>query len=135
VAALRKIPTFRALLDGKKLVLDGASIHNSTQTKEWLTKQRFELICGGTEKTVQAWPPHSPDLNPIENWWALLKRQVGAGECAVSTGNTPAVRDTLHRAIKDAAKDTQQEHFEHLIDSFKTRLVRCIETKGKWIGY
>ena len=135
LAALKKIDGLREFLDDKKLILDGASIHNSRETQEWLAKQRFELICGGREKTVQAWPPHSPDLNPIENWWALLKKHVGAGECAVITGNTPAVRDTLHEAIKDAAKETPKEHFENLIDSFKTRLERCIATNGKWIGY
>ena len=25
---------------------------------------------------VMIWPPHSPDLNPIENLWALLKAEI-----------------------------------------------------------
>jgi transposase len=25
---------------------------------------------------VMVWPPHSPDLNPIENLWSLLKAEI-----------------------------------------------------------
>ena len=30
----------------------------------------------GKERTGQEWPAHSPDVNPIENVWAYIKRQL-----------------------------------------------------------
>ena len=35
----------------------------------WLLYQSIKII---------NWPPHSPDLNPIENVWGLLWRRVYA---------------------------------------------------------
>jgi len=34
---------------------------------EYLATQKFE---------VMEWPPNSPDLNPIENMWNLLKQRL-----------------------------------------------------------
>jgi hypothetical protein len=46
---------------------DNASIHNSDSTVEWLLDHAISWI---------DWPPNSPDLCPIENVWAILKRQL-----------------------------------------------------------
>jgi DDE superfamily endonuclease len=51
---------------GAVFVQDGARCHMSSNTSAWLNKNRV---------TTVAWPPCSPDLNPIENMWAI-----GAGK-------------------------------------------------------
>lgn len=43
---------------------DNAPIHKSEKAMEWILRQGISLV---------DWPPHSPDLNPIENIWALLR--------------------------------------------------------------
>ena len=45
------------------------------------------------------WPPASPDLNPIVNFWGIIKRNVYA------ENNQFHSKDNLWRAIVNAAKE------------------------------
>jgi mannose-6-phosphate isomerase-like protein (cupin superfamily) len=49
------------------LLHDNAPTHTSNESKAWLHNNGIDLI---------EFPPHSPDLNPIENLWAYLKRRI-----------------------------------------------------------
>ncbi|PKK43491.1 hypothetical protein CI102_14005 [Trichoderma harzianum] len=46
---------------------DNARIHNFGGTPEWLQVHGIDYI---------DWPPHSPDLNPIEHVWKALKENL-----------------------------------------------------------
>ncbi|KAI4886169.1 hypothetical protein NFI96_033331 [Prochilodus magdalenae] len=46
---------------------DLAPAHAAKSTKDWFTKKQLEVL---------AWPANSPDLNVIENLWAIVKRKI-----------------------------------------------------------
>ena len=49
---------------------DNAPSYAARYTREALTKFRFKEAC------LMLWPECSPDLNPIKNFWSMLKRKV-----------------------------------------------------------
>jgi transposase len=55
------------LQPGKVLILDNASFHRSDTTKKLVTSAGCKILF---------LPPYSPDLNPIEKYWANLKVKV-----------------------------------------------------------
>lgn len=52
---------------GYTLVMDNATFHRSEQTKALIEKAGCRLLF---------LPPYSPDLNPIEKFWANLKAKI-----------------------------------------------------------
>lgn len=58
------IPTLKK---GQIIVMDNASFHKSPVIKQLLENAGCSLLY---------LPPYSPDLNPIENYWAVLKTYI-----------------------------------------------------------
>lgn len=57
----------KELKPGQYVVLDNASFHKSKRTKELIESVGCKVIF---------LPPYSPDLNPIEKFWANMKRWI-----------------------------------------------------------
>ncbi|KAJ5117887.1 hypothetical protein N7526_010910 [Penicillium atrosanguineum] len=63
----RVLPTLINGIEGAIFQQDNAPVHTAFVVRDWLAEQEFEIM---------NWPPYSPDLNPIENLWALLKAKI-----------------------------------------------------------
>lgn len=73
------------------------------------------------------WPPYSPDLNPIENIWSILKLQVAK--------HRPETTEGLKTMIKAAWDAIPAETLKNLSDSMKRRCEAVIKSKGGPINY
>jgi transposase len=57
----------KELQHGQTVIMDNASFHKSQRTKDLIESVGCKLIF---------LPPYSPDLNPIEKFWANMKRWI-----------------------------------------------------------
>ena len=55
------------LVPGQVVALDNYSIHKSEETRQIIENAGCKLLF---------LPPYSPDLNPIENYWAIIKARI-----------------------------------------------------------
>ena len=46
--------------------------HKSKVVSEWINEKRIKVL---------EWPAQSPDLNPIENMWSIMKHHLGKINC------------------------------------------------------
>jgi transposase len=101
-----------------KLLEDNDPKHASKLAKKWKAENGVKNI---------DWPSASPDVNPIENVWNLVKMSLQKKKL-----KTPR---SLARAIKRQWKTLPQELAVKLVDSMKNRVSDVIENKGDFILY
>ena len=76
---------------------------------------------------VLPWPPASPDQNPIENIWSIMKD-------TISKKSIRTIREFDQEIIR-AWNDLSIELAETLVDSMKRRIDSLIEAKDDYISY
>ncbi|GFU24582.1 retrovirus-related Pol polyprotein from transposon TNT 1-94 [Trichonephila clavipes] len=76
-----------------------------------------------------AWPARSSDLNPIENVWDALGRQV-AGR-----NYPPTNKNTLIRALTEEWDKLPQQLLDNVVQSMVRRVECCITLHGGHIPY
>jgi len=78
---------------------------------------------------VLEWPPQSPDLNPIEQVWGILKRKLGAYH------STPNSIHELWCRIECEWNKISREECVTLIDSMPSRIQSVLKAKGGYTKY
>lgn len=48
---------------------DGATVHNAIIVLEWLAEKFGEHFI--SLRSNIEWPPHSPDINPLDFYWVI----------------------------------------------------------------
>ena len=85
-------------------------------------KKTTEFIKNIKMKECKDWSPYSPDLNPIQNIWGIIKSQLMKKEINK--------RSELILEIKNAYDSISNEVISNLIESFPSRLQQWIENEG-----
>lgn len=101
---------------GKKkfyLQQDGASIHTSKATQYLLDKEGVETF---------KWPPNSPDLNIIENLWAIVSRRLEK--------RTLSSFDEFKNALREEWAAVSLDEIRNLFHSIDRRLKLVVELDG-----
>lgn len=99
---------------------DNAPTHTAFIVRETLGKLDIE---------VMDWPPHSPDLNPIENLWALLKAEVSKLRPELlNMRNNEESKQLLVETAQQAWSQMDLRHLEHLSETMPHRVQAILET-------
>lgn len=89
--------------------------HTSKVVKAYLSNAKFSVL---------DWPSQSPDLNPIENIWGLIKRKMR--KLTVAPSSLPQVFEFVKREWEALDKD----YLLSLIHSMPSRIEMVIKNKG-----
>jgi transposase-like protein len=101
-------------LSGRVFIQDNAKCHVSNE--KYLQGKKVKMV---------KWPPRSPDLNPIECLWAILKRKIA--------DRGPTEPHELREFVDAEVAALSMETINKLVSGFKTRLKACIKKKGQTI--
>ena len=97
---------------------DNATCHTATAVKN---------IFSAKKRTVLAWPANSPDLNPIENIWSILKQNVEKHKVTTKKQLIDAIQLEWGKLSIDLIRKT--------IESMPKRIKEVIENQGKKCSY
>ena len=74
------------------------------------------------------WPREFSDVNPVENYWSILKRVIYSG------GQQYTSEDELWRGICQAAKSIGDNKVKKLTKSVDSRLIEFLSKKKCYVN-
>ena len=97
---------------------ENASCHTSKLSKQFFAEQNVQIL---------DWPANSPDLNPIENIWGILKERVRK--------RTPKTKEELQRIALEEWAAIPQNVIRKTIKSFPKRCDQVVTRGGEKCDY
>jgi len=102
---------------------DNAPIYSAKKTKEWFAEMGIRVI---------DWPPYSLNMNPIENLWALLKKEAFkvCPELNSLKGKGIEAQHELFKILQRAWDQLEPTVLAALVGSMKRRCEAVIAAEG-----
>ena len=100
---------------------NGAPAHTSREAQEWCQ----ENVPGFWDKGT--WPGNSPDLNPIENLWGILKAELAKAEPCSNVKELTVLLKSAWAMIKPAT-------LQNLVTGMPQGVAKCLAMKREHIG-
>ncbi|KAL7755582.1 hypothetical protein ACKLNR_014680 [Fusarium oxysporum f. sp. zingiberi] len=115
------------LQPGDIFMHDNASVHTARVVKALLEELQVQLMI---------WPPYSPDLNPIENLWALMKAEIYRLHPELTHAeDTVATQHALVLAAIEAWDNLEERVLKNLCDTMPNRITAIITAEGWYTKY
>ena len=114
------IPSASRLFGRRKFLFqqDNAPCHKARSVMDFLTKKKVDIM---------DWPPQSPDFNPIENLWDILKRQVAQSK--------PSGVNDLWEKLQETWNNITLAQIDRLMQSMPRRMQQAITARGGCTKY
>ena len=117
------VPSARAQYpNGFILQRDNSKVHRARVVGEYLETKDADII-----EEELPWPSYSPDLNPIENLWGVLKNNIRKRQ--------PHTTEDLRNIIEEEWEALDDNYVKNLCLSIHNRIDMCIENEGARINY
>jgi hypothetical protein len=101
---------------GRCFLHDNCRVHTARLT--------MQKLCGLGWDVVEHFPPYSPDLNPVERVWAMMKRRVSERRPAKDVGALTAAATAVWAGLG-------QSELNRVCRSWRRALQRCCDRRGK----
>ena len=94
-------------------------MHDNAPSHESLMARVFLRIHNLAGKRLMNWPVNSPDLNPIENLWAIVKAKLYGGG----------------KQYNNICSNIEPHTIQNLTKSMDKRIVTILKNKGSYVYY
>ena len=97
---------------------DNTPVHKSEVVLNFLAQKQWEVL---------DWPVYSPDLNPVENIWAIFLKKCLRGQIVTW--------ERLEKKIMEVWNNINPDVVLNLHSSYENRLVKVIKNHGSLTRY
>lgn len=113
---------------GLVFMQDNAPIHTAEAVALWFRENGIN---------VMEWPPYSPDMNPIEHLWFLLKEHVYKVNPPINdvNGGEDKIKEALFDALYKAWEALDEYYLHDLVWSMERRVKALIASEGWYTKY
>ena len=115
-----KLPVWMPRRNCDILQQDNAPVHTAKCVQTWIRREGFQLLEG--------WPGSSPDLNPIENCWVVLKKKI-------AKLNPSSYHDLVEKIKLTWATEISKDYCKTLVESMPSRIQAVLKAKGGHTKY